>query len=474
MNIVSFQFALFFLAFLPLNWLLRPRPLGYRLLLLASSYYAYGSYNLSFLLILFLFSLFTWLLGLGVGKSASPGRRKLFVTLHLVLGLSGLAFFKYYDLFYQTMDALFVGRGGGNPFPQWDIILPIGISFFTFQGVSYVLDVYRDPKQLAENGLDVFIFVAFFPTILSGPILRAKNFLPQLMAPSLTRETWVRAYFLILSGLFKKLVLASYLAEHIVGPVFESPDIYSSGAVALGCVAYSAQILCDFSGYTDLAMGVGAFMGFRIPDNFNLPYAATSLREFWRRWHISFSTWLRDYLYISLGGSRVSTFRKHLNLLLTMTLGGLWHGAGFNYIVWGLLHGFGLIAAHLFKDLRRQKDERHGPLAILSQAGAWALTFCFVTLAWIFFRAESYSAAMNVVKRILAFDGSGEIIGLYTIPIVALVLLREIAGWDIMGFYVQRCHRWPAVAHGLLAGALGALILRLGPDGAPQFIYFQF
>lgn len=473
MNIVSFQFALFFLAFLPLNWLLRSQPRGYRLFLLVASYYAYGSYNPAFLLILFVFSFFTWLLGLAVGQTTTPGRRKLWVALHLVLGLSGLAFFKYYDLFYQTMDSLLVGQGLNNHLPQWDIILPIGISFFTFQGVSYVLDVYRDPKQLASNGLDVFIFVAFFPTILSGPILRARQFLPQIMAPRMTREIWVRAYFLLLSGLFKKLVLASYLAEHIVVQVFESPEPFSSATVALGCVAYSIQILCDFSGYTDLAMGVCGLMGFSIPDNFNLPYAASNLREFWRRWHISFSTWLRDYLYISLGGSRVSALRKHLNLLLTMTLGGFWHGAGFNFLVWGLLHGVGLIVTHLFKDFVPLGGVR-GVGAAIAQSASWLLTFFFVTLAWVFFRADSFSAAANVLKRIAALDGHGEVIGLFSIPIVACVLLREIAGWDIVNFYVTRLKNWPVGAHCVIAGVVGALILRLGPDGTPQFIYFQF
>ena len=471
MNIVSFQFALFFLAVLPLNWLLRRHPLGYRLFLLAASYYAYGSYNPVFLLILFVFSFFTWLLGLAVAKD--PRRRKLMVALHLILGLSGLAFFKYYDLFYQTMDSLLVGRGLANHLPQWDIILPIGISFFTFQGISYLLDVARDPEQLADNGLDVFIFVAFFPTLLSGPILRARQFLPQITAPTMTRETWVRAYFLLLSGLFKKLVLASYLAEHIVGQVFESPETCSSATVALGCVAYSIQILCDFSGYTDLVMGVGGLMGFTIPDNFKLPYAATNLREFWHRWHISFSTWLRDYLYFSLGGNRKGLLRKHFNLLLTMTLGGFWHGAGFNYIVWGFLHGAGLIVAHFFNDVT-SRSASHKPGTPAGRAASWFITFLFVTMAWIFFRAESFSAAMTVLKRIVIFDGRGEILGLYAIPIVACVLLREIAGWDIVGSYVERVKNWPIVAHAAIAGILGALVLRLGPDGVPQFIYFQF
>ena len=474
MNIVSFQFALLFLLILPLNWLLRGRS-GYKPFLLIASYVFYGAFGLKFLAILVEFSFFTWLFSLLMSRTRRPGLRKFLLVLLLCIGLFGLAFYKYYDLIFMAADRLLVGMGQTNPLPMLDIILPVGISFFTFQGLSYAIDVYRNPESVRTSILDVLVFVAFFPTILSGPILRAWQLLPQLdQRPILTQEACLRGYFLLLSGLFKKLVLASYLGSHAVSHVFEMPDGFSSLTVLSGVLAYSMQIYCDFSGYTDLVLGLGLLMGFTLPENFDRPYSSLSVREFWRRWHISFSTWLRDYLYISMGGSRVPVWRKHLNLLTTMTLGGLWHGAGLNFIFWGVLHGCALIVNHLFRDMR----EKFAPGLKASGAAwnilCWLLTFSFVSFAWIFFRADSFGHGWDVVLRILAFDAEGDTANIFVPGIVLLVLLKDLSKFDMQAFYVKYFKQVPLVVHALVLGLCATLILRLGPDGVPQFIYFQF
>ncbi len=475
MNLVSFQFALFFLLVLPLNWLLRSFPLTYRCFLLCASYIFYGSISLSYLLVLVHFSFWTWVFGEAICRARSATKARAWLVLHLLVGLGGLAFFKYFDLLYDSMDLLLVPRGLGNPLPQWDIILPIGISFFTFQGLSYTIDVYRERQARARTGLDVFVFVAFFPTLLNGPILRARTFLPQLMAPGITRDAVANGLFLIISGLFKKLVVASYLSEHLVARVFESPGEFSSLGVAIGALGYSVQILFDFSGFTDLVLGIGLLMGFTLPDNFDFPYSATNLRQFWRRWHISFSTWLRDYLYISMGGNRKGKVRTHANLLVTMLLGGLWHGAGFNFIVWGLLHGIGLSATHIIHDVRSTFPRRgYDPAAWLWKGGAWAATLLFVTLAWVFFGASSFTQAMDILQRIATWDMVGEGAPVACVVLIALALLREATRFSLQSPYVKATSWLPGLVQGCIAGILISLILRLGPDGVPQFIYFQF
>ncbi len=486
MGLISFQFALFFLIILPVNWLLRSQKLPYRLFLLAASYVFYGSFKLWFLLLLVEFSFFTWLLPFLMARTQSQGVRRLLIVLQVCIGLAGLAFFKYYDFFYQSADYFLVSAGIQNQLPQWDIFLPIGISFFTFQGLSYGIDVYRDSRAVVKNPLDIFLFVAFFPTILSGPILRAHQFVPQLDKwVELDREKSAQGFFLILSGLFKKLFLASYLAEHLVQHAFEFPDGYSSWAVLCATFGYSIQILVDFSGYTDLVMGIALLLGFSLPDNFDSPYRSTSLQEFWRRWHISFSFWLRDYLYISLGGSRVGKIRKYFNLFLTMALGGLWHGAGYHFLFWGIIHGFGLIVVHGFRDVKKAllgappspaDTARQGRTVsrMLIKSACWLLTFLFVTFAWVFFGAEDFGRAVEILQRIALMDPEGEGVRFLVYIIIGCVLLKDILSFDIQKFYVYHTARLPVVVQALLLGILCAVIIRLGPDGVPSFIYYRF
>ncbi len=477
MNPTSFEFALFFLLVLPLNWLLRPLDLAYRIFLLAASYVFYASFNLKFVLILFIFSFLTWFFAIIFRETADLRFRKFCLILYLFISLGILVFFKYYEMLYLSLDYVLGFFRVDNPVPFMDVFLPIGISFFTFQGLSYAIDVYRDEKNVVRNPVDVFLFIAFFPTILSGPILRAKQFIPQLRRKTFSQVDVNSGFYLLVSGLFKKLVISSYLSEHIVRQVFAAPEGFSSLAVLVGVVSYSIQIYCDFSGYTDMARGMGRLLGFDLPDNFNAPYAAPNLRDFWHRWHITFSTWLRDYLYIPLGGNRKGRFRKYANLVITMALGGLWHGAAYNFLVWGFIHGFGLVAVHLYIDRKtrsREPSAERGFFPTVSRFAARLATFGYVTLAWVFFGAEDAGKAVDILARMADLDPGGAATGPVPVGLVILVLAVQVSGFDARRVYDRLVRPLPALVQGAVLGLVATAILKLGPDGVLPFIYFSF
>ncbi len=479
MNLTSLEFVLFFLAVMPLNWCLRPFKTPYKLFLLLASYFFYASFNFKFILILAVFSFLTWFFAIIFTESRDRLFRTFCMVLYLSFSLGILAFFKYYEMLYLSIDRALAAFGAANPVPLMDVLMPIGISFFTFQGLSYAIDVYRDDRKVVRNPLDIFVFIAFFPTILSGPILRAGQFLPQLRRERAPALDFNKAFYLLTRGLLKKIVISSYLSEHIVRLVFAAPESFSSAATLVGVLAYSIQIYCDFSGYTDLARGVGMLLGFAIPENFDDPYSAQSLRDFWRRWHITFSTWLRDYLYIPLGGNRKGTFRKYLNLMLTMAIGGLWHGAAYNFLIWGVIHGLGLVVYHLTHDpvpgAPKRTNAEAAPFFSATRAfAAWAATFCYVTLAWIFFGAEDAGKAMGIIKRMLAFDSEGSGYPELAVILIILVMLVQVFHLGGKTLYDRFIARLPAPVQGIALGVLCVLILKLGPEGVLPFIYFQF
>jgi len=484
MNITSFEFALFFAVVLPLNWLLRPRAGLYRLFLLLTSYVFYASFNAKFLLILLVFSFLTWFFAVVFAETSDARFRRFCLILYCGFALGMLIFFKYYEMLYISVDWLYRVFDAQSPVPLLDVIMPIGISFFTFQGMAYAIDVYRDAAKVERSLVEVFCYIAFFPTILSGPILRAGNFLPQLKKEHVIGTDFTRAFYLLTRGLIKKIIISSYLSEHIVRSTFGAPEGFTSAAVLVGILSYTAQIYCDFSGYSDLAQGVALLMGFDIPDNFNAPYVSLSLRDFWRRWHITFSLWLRDYLYISLGGNRKGRPRKYVNLVTTMALGGLWHGAAYNFLIWGFIHGLGLIWAHLVNEFRSARAAVRTaaglPPAKLGFWGmgwivlSWAATFAYVNVAWVFFGAEDAGKAMDILRRVAAWDGTGEGFRPTCLVLVGLVLavqLLRLGGRDVFRSVFDRL---PAPVAGVALGLIGALILKLGPDGVLPFIYFQF
>ena len=375
-------------------------------------YFKSGGYFFSLLIIS---TVVDYSVGLLIHRSESRPVRKLLVTLSLLVNLGMLGYFKYAyfftDIFNQVFNtqyeavnilALWSNNITGSHFEVSRIILPVGISFFTFQTISYTIDVYRRKVKPVRNIIDFGFYVSFFPQLVAGPIVRAADFVPQLYRDfKLSAREMGHALFLILSGLIKKMLISDYISINFVDRIFMDPFAYSGFENLMGVYGYSLQIYCDFSGYTDIAIGIGLLLGFRLPVNFNSPYKSRNISNFWKRWHISLSSWLRDYLYIPLGGNRKGKIRTNINLLFTMLLGGLWHGANLRFVIWGGLHGLGLVLHKIWQRLfpatkRTTKLQRFIALFI---------TFHFVTFLWIFFRAESMSDVRIIFDQIFSdFD----------------------------------------------------------------------
>ncbi len=518
MNFVTVSFAFFLILVLLMHAFVRKGTISYKCLLLIFNIAFYSSAGMTFLPLLVLVAVLNWLT---VGTLQHYRMRKkvsrCIIAINVAIHMSLLLFYKYYEFFLTNLEDILLSIG--LRIPLYDIIstaeflFPIGLSFYTFQGLSYAIDQYRNPNTKVESFLNVFLFVSFFPTILAGPILRAQDFFtqlrgetvqnPKLIQPMLPKsfqegidskeQDLILGFTFIISGLFKKVVLASYLSEHIVHNVFSTPDSYASLAVVVGVYAYAMQIYCDFSGYSDLAVGVGRLMGYRLPQNFNAPYLALSLQDFWRRWHITLSTWLRDYLYITLGGSRKGS--RTLNLIITMTLGGLWHGSHLRFLIWGVMHGVGLAFVHMWQALvtmcglnKMQKkaavdtSDSKG-LRRLFQSKAfslpyafvcWFLTFHFVCILWIFFRADSTEIAMQMLERIVFWDTQGAGFEVLVLIAIACTMLTQICGAHLFRAFVGIIHKQWAPLQIAVFVVLCALILKLGPDGVLPFIYFQF
>ena len=467
------EYALFFLSVLTIAWRLYRLPQAHKGFLLLASYAFYGFWNWAYLPLLIGISVFAGLVAKLIQQAPSPGVRKAWLVAGVAVCLGALGYFKYASFLLTNLLAFW---GWLAPPPRISLaspLLPLGISFFVFHAISLLADCYRgkvtEPVQMG----DALLYVAFFPQLIAGPILRASRFLPQLARPRNPDAIRVnRAFLLILGGLFKKVVISNMLATRLVEPVFSVPRSFSGADTLLAIYGYAAQIYCDFSGYTDIAMGCALLLGFHFPRNFNAPYKATTPQEFWRRWHISLSSWLRDYLYIPLGGSRKGGLRTAINIMLTMLLGGLWHGAAWTFVAWGGLHGLLLVAYRLWS-----ASGWHELIALQdSKAWKWVsriLLFHAVCAGWVFFRASSFETAFDVFGR-LAVPGA---LTLASAPI-CVVLLLGLAGqympsrWR-SAFEIE-VSRWPAAARGTALALAITLIEMLGPSGVAPFIYFQF
>ncbi len=435
--------------------------------LLASSYLFYAAWDWRFLGLIVLSSAVDYVVALRLVQSASQAARKGWLLASLLVNLGMLGVFKYAGFFVDSLTGILEAVGLGVSQTTLNITLPVGISFFTFQTLSYTIDVYRGTLAPRRNFLEIATFVAFFPQLVAGPIVRAAHFLPQMDTPRSWRLIpWRQAGTLMVIGFIKKAVIADSLAVE-VDNVFADPGAHSSLAVAEGVVMYAAQIYCDFSGYSDMAIAIALMLGYSLTDNFRWPYLSSNITEFWRRWHISLSTWLRDYLYISLGGNRGGLSRTRRNLMLTMLLGGLWHGAGWNFVVWGGLHGVALVLHRWWSTHRTGSPG----LGAVGRVGGTALTFTFVCAAWIFFRATDLAHALDVIVRILAFDSHGE-----ALPSASLWLLCAAAiGHATVARHHERLRRClPDPAYALALGILAGLAVALVPLGNRPFIYFQF
>ena len=392
-------FLFMFLGFSFVYMLLQRQRVLRLLFVTAFSYYFYYKSSGVYFLLLALVTVSDYFLAMGIWNYRQKHPEKLavpklllFLSLFIDLGL--LAYFKYTN-FFAGMFAQMVGFN----FQPWDIFLPVGISFFTFQSLSYTIDVYRGELKPLGSLLDYAFFVSFFPQLVAGPIVRAKDFAPQIRHPlTVTREMFARGVFLIVVGLFKKAVISDYISLNYVDRIFDNPGLYSGVENLLGIYGYALQIYCDFSGYSDMAIGIALLLGFHFPVNFNAPYVSASITEFWRRWHISLSTWIRDYIYITFGGNRKGKARTYINLMLTMLLGGLWHGASWNFVFWGAVHGIALALHKFFRSLlgRDKRYESRG----WRRVGGIVLTFHLVCFCWIFFRNSTFEASWTMIHQI--------------------------------------------------------------------------
>ncbi|RIL07088.1 acyltransferase [bacterium] len=472
-------FAVFFLVVMPLAaWLKAPSP-GWKRFVLAASYVFYAWWDWRFVFLLGGSTVVNWMLGQAIARAgASAGR--WWLGLAVAFNLAVLGFFKYYGFFVASADAALRPWGLASGLPYLDIVLPVGISFYTFQGISYVVDVYR--RQVpAATLLDFAIYPAFFPHLVAGPIVRAAEFLPQLRAPDpLRRRDVSRAGWLIAQGAFKKVVVSTFLAGAIVDPVFAVPADHSGLEIALAIYGYAVQIYADFSGYTDMAIGIALLMGIRFPQNFDRPYAAESIADFWRRWHMTLSRWLRDYLYIPLGGSRHGAARTYRNLVLTMTLGGLWHGAAATFVAWGVFHGLGLAVERWWRG--RGRDTDGGPTLARRSAGARSAvgrgaariaTFHFVCLGWVLFRAETFDGAVALLQGLARPGPAPLATAAVAAAIGASLAVQQLPpGWSAR--LEARFAHLPLAFQGAALGLFFAFTAALGPEGVAPFIYFQF
>lgn len=510
------QFLLLFLLFMGVYLLLLGRkPMRTAWVFLFSLFFYYKSSGLYFLLLIFS-TLVDYYLGFLIHRETDRKKARIYLIISIVVNLGILAIFKYTNFFIDTVNGIFA-----TPLSNLDIILPVGISFFTFQTMSYTIDIYRRKLEPVDNILDFGFFVSFFPQLVAGPIVRAAQFLPQIRNNiEISAEDLGRAFLLICSGLFKKAVISDYIGTNFVDGIFEVPTLHTGFENLMAVYGFALQIYCDFSGYSDMAIGIGLLLGFRLPINFNSPYQSGSIQEFWRRWHISLSSWLRDYLYISMGGNRRGKFRTYINLLITMLLGGLWHGASWRFVVWGALHGVALAIDRMLKHakqwVRRKLSKGLDKLDefMLSEEGQnsdnkvanflvqarWFMqgwfslllsvvvhllsvifTFHFVCFCWIFFRAESFELAWDMIENIYLNFG-GEIVG-EVLSQKQSVFLLMIMGYllhfipdDIDNFvetYFIKSHF--LVKAGVIAIFIWMVfIVQSGLDTPQQFIYFQF
>jgi len=463
-------FAVFFTVVFGAAWALRERAVGRKGLLLVASYLFYGWWDWRFCFLLAFASFVAWGAGLFLSPAHDQRQRRLVLTLSIGVLLAILGFFKYYGFFMESLQDLLFSIGLQRDLPLLEIILPVGISFFTFQAISYLVDVYRGQIDARRGPLDVLLYISLFPQLVAGPIVRAADFLPQLeRKPVLTRAMVGFGLALCALGLFKKMVVANYLAVDLVDPIFLDPTAYSSVVVLLGVYGYAVQIYCDFSGYSDIAIGTAALLGYRFKENFNQPYRAESLQDFWRRWHMSLSQWLRDYLYIPLGGSRHGTWKTYRNLLATMLLGGLWHGAAWNFVIWGAIHG-GWLAL--------ERAVMGGGATSISgkwrRLAGWFVTFHVVCAAWVFFRAPDMQVVSDWFTTLLG--GTTGLEGLTWLSLLLLVttLVMQFAPprlGERFGEKAATVSPW-LVLCGFAFVVLGTVLV--APPGTAPFIYFQF
>jgi alginate O-acetyltransferase complex protein AlgI len=471
----TIDFAIFFsLVFLG-HWLLNTDRRAWTAFMLVASYVFYGWWDWHYVLLLAGVSAISQIAAIAVSRQPDERRRTWAVGIGVAATIAPLLYFKYYGFFTVNIANTGSALGLDVVLPLIQVVLPVGVSFYTFMAISYVVDVHRRDFEVAGWG-DLFLYLAFFPHLVAGPIVRPNELIPQLDVPRNPRNVDVAgAAWLIFGGLFKKVVIADALATSIVDPLFGDPSRHSATDAIVGLTAYAVQIYCDFSGYTDIAIGLAKLLGFRFPQNFDRPYSARSVQEFWRRWHMTLSRWLRDYLYIPLGGNRRGKARTYVNLMITMLLGGLWHGAAWHFVVWGGLHGLYLAVGQWKRERRAAGVLAEPPDTAFVRWAQRMTAFVLVCVGWAFFRADSVRTALDLLGRIV--DG-------WTTP--TTLVTPAVLLWTGIGLATQFAPRRPAVliqsrlarmqpwALGLVGAVMLFVITTLGPRGVAPFIYFQF
>lgn len=470
----SLTFLVFFLIVLALHYAPFIPWKTKKFNLLIASYIFYGAWNPPFVIILWLSTVLDWFTAKWIFQTENTTKRRGFLMLSLIGNLGMLGYFKYGPFLMDNFTYAVNAMGMSYKPPEWNIILPVGISFYTFQTMAYTLDVFLRRARPAKSFSDFALFVTFFPQLVAGPIVRPTDLIPQFDTERYaTRGQFVWGLMLMTLGLFQKIVVADGLLAPAADTVFKTKEMVHPLDAWLGTLAFSGQIFCDFAGYTTTAIGLSLVLGFSLIDNFRYPYAAIGFSDFWRRWHISLSTWLRDYLYIPLGGNRKGNARTYVNLMLTMLLGGLWHGAAWTFVVWGGLHGLYLA---IERYLQRKFAGRDMLKSTASKVAVAMLTYFLVNITWVFFRAQDFGTAKRMITSMLLINTSGKpVLTMYLVISVAVtIFIMLVCHWTLRDRDLHTVvEKVPSVVAGMFWGLmLFAIVITQG--GSNAFIYFQF
>mgnify|MGYP001167322530 FL=1 len=475
-NPMIFSSGLFlwvFLGFITIYALLKKQDTLRILFVTLFSYYFYYKSSGMFFILLALVTVCDYYFAKCIVHYKSTANRKLFVTLSVLLNIGLLVYFKYTNFFAELVCNI-----QNREFNPFDIALPVGISFFTFQSLSYTIDVYRGRIQPLDRLLDYAFYISFFPQLVAGPIVRARDFIPQIRKPLFVSvEMFNKGIFFIICGLFKKAVISDYIGVNFVERIFANPQLYSGVENLMGVYGYAMQIYCDFSGYSDMAIGIALLLGFHFNINFDSPYQSASITEFWRRWHISLSSWLRDYLYIPLGGNRSGRVRQLINLMITMLLGGLWHGDSLNFLLWGGFHGLALVCHKLWRDIRK-KDKADQSKGFFRFMGV-LVTFHFVCFTWIFFRHQNFSEAFNMIHQIVYDFKPGLFFQLISGYWQVFILIGIGFALHFMPrraeeSFFNLVQRTPLIGKAILIVVLVFIVIQIKSSDIQPFIYFKF
>lgn len=467
----SFEFLIFFPVVCLIYFLLKNNRLRIPFLLIAS-YYFYMSWKPGYAVLILTSTVLTYLCGLLVEKySNNKPRQKVFLVISLVINFAILFLFKYFNFIGESITALFSACGVGLQVPNLNVLLPVGISFYTFQAVGYSIDVYRGTIKAERDFLTYALFVSFFPQLVAGPIERAKNLLPQFHEEhTFQYNDAIEGLKQMLWGFFMKLCVADMISEY-VDAVFNNVAHHNGTSMVIATFFFTIQIYCDFGGYSNIAIGAARVMGFRLMENFHLPYFSLNIKEFWKRWHISLSSWFMDYVYIPLGGNRVSYPRHLLNLMITFLVSGLWHGANWTFVVWGGLHGIYQVIGNMWRKFVHKPEYKSTFAQLISMA------FCFVLVAfaWIFFRANNVSDAFTIVTKIFTNPGVPFVdMSVLTQGVLALIILIFKDTKDQFNWNIHLMHSKYTIVRYLSVIALTVYVLLFGAFAGGQFIYFQF